>query len=585
MAMALGACAGSSSREARPVPTLAESASAQRSFQDIHRRWLLGNAAQRLELERDLERFLGQHGEDDRARLVRVYLGWIHLQHGRLELARQFVAPIRRGPPGAVHDFADVIEAAILLRENEPARALGLLKPLDGKINDAQQRLVYGEQLVLAHLALRNWAEAVGAMLDWTAEAAAADRSWVQSVVVDLVAQIPRAALERELLRMDEQAALLHESRTRAPARRWLQDQLRQRLARLALDQSDAELAQRLVSGSGSLARFGDAAEALTRLASEGGVAPRVAGRSVGLVLDLRSGETRRRSAEVAAGMSRALRAASPDPEAGVRLLMRDDGGEGGSVSEALAELSGAGAAILVGGVDRDGADELVRFAEQQAIPTLILSEPRAERLPPFAFVLGESAARAQRVLEAALEQRGLSPIASVGAADGACAAPPKAAGLPRFPVQRWKAERIEGLHLLGDRSCARDVLAELAAARQRPVVALGLECADIAGSTGQREVSIAAGQFPGGDAVRGKSWFEALGHDAAVLTAVALRRFPLEAAQDPEAVRQLHRLARAQLLSSEADLWSTDRRGFAGTQRITRALRVESFGEGPAGR
>ena len=123
-------------------------------------RWLAaGPGQERVKLAPDLRAYLHRYPEDERAALVRIYLAWIEIQQGRLAEARALVAPARGGPAGTAQDFAVVTDAAILIRQGKPGQALSLLRPLDGKIIDADQRMIYGEQLVLAAIGAQALAQ------------------------------------------------------------------------------------------------------------------------------------------------------------------------------------------------------------------------------------------------------------------------------------------------------------------------------------------------------------------------------------------------------------------------------------------
>jgi hypothetical protein len=70
-------------------------------------------------------------------------------------------------------------------------------------------------------------------------------------------------------------------------------------------------------------------------------------------------------------------------------------------------------------------------------------------------------------------------------------------------------------------------------------------------------------------------SWWAAVGHDAAVLARAALRSLPLDRAADAAEVEKRHQATAAALSRAEADLWSTQARGFAGQTTIAREMSV----------
>jgi hypothetical protein len=68
-------------------------------------------------------------------------------------------------------------------------------------------------------------------------------------------------------------------------------------------------------------------------------------------------------------------------------------------------------------------------------------------------------------------------------------------------------------------------------------------------------------------------SWFEALGHDAASISATVLADFPLDRVDDKGAVVGLHWRARGHLLQAETALWTTSARGFGGANVLPRRI------------
>ncbi len=591
----LGSCGGKQSDGPEPKAALADSQAAQHDFRELSQRWLAaGPGPARARLAGPLRTFLDRYPDDPRTALVRIYLAWIEIQQGRLDKARELVAPIRQGPAGSAQDFAVVTDAAILIRQGESGQALSLLSPLDGKIVDADQRMVYGEQLVLAAIGAKRWRSTVAYMLDWLVQARPEDREVVQKDVDHLLDQVPTRALEGSLVDLDREAKEVGAEASRSPARNWLRKTLRERLTRLALAKRDSALAKRLLERGPSALRAGKRGEKLSELAESGDVRPRVAGRSVGLVLSLGSTDARRRSAAVALGMSRALGLPQRGKQPGaVKLLTRDDGGNADGTTHALAELAGDGAVILVAGVDDAGAKAASQYAEAASIPLILLSRPQGLSPGRFGFVLGADAGVDERLVTAELRRRGATAPALVGPGGVACDSQPPAAGMPRFPVQRWRHDHIDALALLGDATCARDAIAELAHIGDRPALGFGLECAQMISTAGSKQpaFAISAGNFPyrAGvqipDAMQGwitrygepPGWYDVLGHDAALLVSSALSGFPLERVDDPGAVDELHHRALQALSAATADLWSSGKRGFSSAHVMDRSFVVVS--------
>ncbi len=595
LVLAVG-CGGSGAAGDKPEAALAETLAAQREFRALHRRWVTASDAGRRRLEQPLSSFVARHPEDDRARVARVYLAWILIQRGKLARARELVDATRQGAAGSARDFAVVADAAILIREGKPGAALDLLAPLAGKIVDADERFLYGEQRVRAAVAARQMHDAIRFMLEWLAGAPPEDRQAVQDRVLGFLEGIPARAAEDTLAQLDAESERFGESSTQAPARDWLKKSLRERLVRLAIEQSDAELARRLLDSGVPGVRRGERGAELARLAAAGSVLPRVQGRQLGFVLSTGSAELRRRSADVAAGMARALGLPSSAAEPGaVRLLTSDDGGDPDGLDSALARLAGDGAAILVAGMDAAGAKRAARYAEDAGIPVIVLYPVTPAGSNGFAFQVGADPDASASALRAALSAKG--PMVEVGPGGVSCSSRASLAGMPRFPVQAWKRDRVASLLFGGDVGCTKDALREARAIGLQPNVGLGLESAvlypELASS--RPTWAVALGSFPLGaradapqdmsswaaERHRAPSWWAALGHDAAALGAVALGDFALERVDEARAVAELHRAARKQLAVVDAKLWTTQARGFGGGRKLPREVGVVASAKG----
>jgi hypothetical protein len=584
-------CAGGGSELERPEATLAKSAAAQRAFHSIHARWLLSTRGERLGLQHEISDYLVRYAADDSARVARVYLAWIRIEQGRLAEARAAIEAVTHGPTGSAHDSALITQAAILTREGRADAALELLRPLRGRIVDARERLLYGEEIVRAALAGRHHAEAVAYLLDWLAFAPAEDRYAVQTLIEARLERVPPTPLERSLRELDAAAAAGTETSSLAPARDWLRKAVRSRLTRLALESRDGALARRLLDSAAPADRRGDQGALLERIAKSSTVVPRVAGRAVGLLLTLRDSTTRRRSAHAVAGLSRALGLprSNSDPNA-VRLITGDDG-ESGGLEHGLAALAGEGAAVLIAGVDQASAEEAQRYAEAASIPVILLHAPKAPpRSGGFSFVLGTAVGDEDGILSAALSEQGLKAGVRVGPGGLSCDDRPPTAGEPRFGSARAKAEDPGSLLLLGDAACARDAIAELGSRKARPVLAFGLECAELflQLDAPQRQLAASTGSFPwraktAPDSMRrwkatsgaAPSWYEVLGRDAGQLATAVLASFPLDRVDDARAVTNLHDRAQDELAKVAVELWSSERRGFAGSRRLERSIVV----------
>lgn len=568
---------------------MAASLSAQRDFRAIQRAWTTASPGDRGRLEPSLVSFLERHPADPRVRIARVYLAWLYVQRGRVNEAVALVRLTRQGRSGTARDFAAVAEAAILLREGKPEQALSVLAPLEGKLIDPDERFLFGEQRVLANLAAQKPTAALRAMRDWLAETPPEERDAARGRVVLLVDEIAAEPLFRALTELvaDNDAPNANPERERA--RGFLLPQVAERLMKLCIEYEDGSLARRLLDTGIEVFRRGARGQELVRIAATASVLPRVAGRAVGLVLSIGSAEARRRSAQVATGVSRGLGlpASAADADAVQLMTSEDDGSEEG-VAHALAELAGEGAAILIAGVDPKTAAAAAKYSEHTGIPVVLLSAP-ANGLSGAAFLLGESPERESEALSTGADALSLTTRTKIGAGGISCEIAAAAAGQPRFPVQGWKKDKLDGVLVIGDATCARDVSRESAETGRRVTLGLGLEAGEIFAELEalQPRFALSAGSFPHRPGVTASaaqrewvaqsghapSWFTTLGHDAALLARIALSDFSLERSVDAQTVAVLHRRATDRLGAAQAELWSSDARGFGGARILTRSL------------
>ncbi len=590
-------CGGGNKDPNAPDPALATSLDAQRDFRELQLEWLNAADGKRTTLEPDLRRYLAKYPQEPKSRVARVYLAWVLVEQGRLGPARALVQQVRQGAPGTTRDFATVVEAAIVLRRGDAKGALALLKPLVNKIVDDEERLLLGELRVQAALAARQPRASVGFILAWLAAAAPEDRDAVQQRARSFLARLSAPALEDALGRLLAQQEKYGEGSPRAEVREWLTKAIVDRLVREALERDDAKLARRLVDSGVRSVKRGQRAADLARLAARGEVRPRVLGRQVGLVLTTHDVASSKRSAEVARGMARALGLPqrAQDPES-VRMVTADHAGGPGELESALSRLAGDGATVLVAGTDPESAQIASRYAEVTRIPTITLAPIKASKPLAFTFVLAPGRGADRSALEAAAKARSAAPIAVVGAGGVPCTVSTTRAGFSRFPVQDWKRDAVATILLLGDAQCARSVVRDVRGVGLSPLFGLGFESATLFDqlSKSRRIISVTSGSYPkqrSRAAPESKknglefelTWFTALGHDAASLSARAVADLPLERVDDRVAVRKLHAIARDRLLRAEADLLTSSARGFAGKRTLDRTISLRtSPGLGP---
>ncbi|HYP78432.1 MAG TPA: hypothetical protein VER12_20810 [Polyangiaceae bacterium] len=578
------ACRQSQSEVGLPEARLSASAEAQTSFRNLRTAWFSGSTSERRKLEPDLRRFLQRFPSEEPSDMVRVLLAFDCASRGSLQEARVLIAQVR-SPVGAVHDFSRVAEAYALLRESKAEEAWTVLEPLAGKIVDSDERLLFSELRVRAAASARRYTQAVQAAQELLSEAPSDGRAALEELVREQFQSAGKTDLVEALASLEPKKG--EES---TPAREWLRKLLRERLVTIAVREKDAELARSLLDTAPAALRAGDTGSALIGIASGVQSRPLISGHRIGVALSLGNADVRRRSASLAAGLSRALRGsgAPPAPDA-VQLITQDDGGNTTGTLEALRELAAEGAAILVAGLDGASADIAVHFSEENAIPVLLVQPPETWAGPlSSAFVLGESSSREQAAIDAELSRRGLTRIARVGRAGDPCDAVAETAGGPRFAVQQWRRNRVSAVLVLGSAACASDVARDLLRVPAfAPELALGLEAAEFVyeSDAPRTRFALGAGSFPSharsgsGDnpALPALDWYEALGHDAALLAQGALEGFPEGRVDEERAVHELHARAQRALASVQAPLWTSEERGFSKGQTLNRTLTIVS--------
>ena len=455
------ACGPSADNRPAPSPALASSARAEAEFRILLRQWGDLPPEDRGQLEPKLQQFAERFPKDPLARRAGAYLAWLMLDRGRLDAAAELVSRLRYGPRGVVLDFVRVVYARTLLLKGESRKALASLLPIRGKIIDEHDRFLLNLTLARAAMAAGELDLGREVLLDWL-EYSAVDLA--QSEVDALIASMSLEELESGLRAFDLPETAM--GKRRAAARVWLRKKIRQRLTEAALRDQNRGLAQRLVRSALPRLQRNSEEEALYHLAKEVNESPRISGRTLGLLLTHSDPRGRVASAELAIGVSWALRL--PRAEANgdaVELLVRDDRGDPGRLEVALSGLAGDGAAVLLAGATPVEAGRAARFAEERQIPVILFSLPD----PPlpnsrYSFSLVGDTPTAVGRLRDALGVNDSAKVIHVGGPDMSCSRQAEAAGLTRFPTAAWRARGVSALLLSGGPRCSRDVLRESAA-------------------------------------------------------------------------------------------------------------------------
>jgi len=583
LALCVVGCGKSRGDAARPEATLSGSAGAQAAFRVLRAAWFSGSSEERRKLEPELRGFLVRFPDDEASDMVRVLIAFDLVSRGALAEAAPVLAAVRERV-GAVRDFSQVARAYALLRTGNPDAAWDLLEPLAGKIVDPDERLVFGELRLRAAAEAHRYTRATRAAEALLTDASADGRAALEDNIRALFQNAPKAELVLSLASVSDESS----DDAASAARDWLRKALRERLVALAVADKDAKLARDLLDSAPAALRASPSGAKLVGIASGGQTAPLILGRSLGLVLSLGDAEARRRSASVAAGLSRGLGL----PEAankpgGVHLISEEDGGTRAGTEAALRELAAEGAAIIVAGVDASSAETARAFAEENSIAIMLVEVPGNAGARHSAFVLGETREREQALIDAELSRRNWQRIARVGEGFESCDAPPSSAGRTRFPVDEWRQQGVSCVLVLGSAACASDVARDLRASHATTALALGLAASEFvyANEAGHVDFGVGAGSFPSASrpdapadsALPPLDWYEALGHDAALLAKGALGDFPEGRVDDLRTVRELHARAKHALEVARAPLWTSDSQGFSADRVLPRTLAIIS--------
>lgn len=577
-------CAGPRPENAPTVP-LSSSVRAQIELRAISASFAQANRADRLELEGRLVAFEKRFASDPLVPVADVMLAWIALDRGDIERARELSsrAFARTKGRGTTADHATMIEGAALRRTGKPDAALDKLLPLRGKLIDPHARALLNEELTTSAIGAKRYSRAIDLMLDWLNESSVEHRAEIRTKLADLVASIPAD----KLLPILEKRRVAHVE----PANEELavQTTLVARLAESALSTRDQSLATRLLDTSSAL--LGPRADAIATLSGGGGGEARVEAPTVGFVLPVRSAETRKRGAEVARGITHGLGLPGSD----ARLATRDDLGRVEGIEDALEGLVADGAAIIITGIDREEATLAATFAARESVP-IILLHPPAPSAPASSsvFVMGEEPERLRTTLVAALsahmptssKRRPAAPhvkpgqVVWVGDKGSVDMGHAESFECQRLPPS-WRG--IGGVVAYG--SCVADVLLAVSGTSVQTAVGLDLDGVSLPKGT----LAATAGVYPIDPRAIATpalaQWMRqhaepptiwaGLGRDAAVLAWSAVQVLPSRGTKDPQEVKARHRKATETLAAAEAELWTTEARGFGGERKLPRQVGV----------
>lgn len=594
--LSVSSCAGSSS--VQPVPSLAESLGAQASFQTIREQWLLSTPQERAALEPKLEAFRVRHGSDPLARIAEAYLAFIALDRNDRHRARALAFRVRQGPLGNTQDLGTLIDGAVLARSDEPEAALQLLDPLVGKMIDAFAQDLLHEAAVAAAVDAHRWYQAIVYMNEWIRSSNDQDLPSLRPKLDSLLATFPPTSLESALRAMGA-------ARQGDIWEKELREALATRLATIAMERSDSDLARSVLETSRAVVGMGEAGTSLAQLATSGGRAPRVIQARVGWVLQTGERLMTSRSSQAVTGALEVFRPGRSmdhvpglsEVEAPVLITRNLDPEE--TLKDALDDLAYQGASVLVGGYDPEGASELAAYGESESIPVLLLVAPAT--LPKgarYTFVVGTPEPRwTTPVTGQAAKQVDPDRAVRIGMGEPpehplafSCKQPPARIEEPTFPIADWRKAGIEAVAVDGPAWCARPLLHDLQSAKFTPAVFLGLEARDAAQpfdgtlhvascgyldeATEREPATLRAFRSASG---RAPTWFQALGRDAALIAHNAVAPLPRDTFTRLQEVLQRRAETQERLAQGQASLWTTTAQGFAGARVLSREVRFIS--------
>jgi hypothetical protein len=560
-------CGASSPSGPRPEAALSADSVAQVRFRELSEKWHSSSPETRQQLEGPLRRYLEDFPYDASRRRAWTYLGWILVRRGELLEARELVDRVKSGPPGSVSDFAFVVDAALLLELNQPQEAVRLLRPVRSKLIDPAERWLATEQLVLAALRSELYGEALLYMVDWGASAPVTERTAVRESITSHLSRIPRRYLEHALLELEASEAEAALDPARRDQEDWQRDAIAKRLTAIAVEERDPDLARFVLEQSDILGSEPNTAQDLIDLATKSGTNAVVHGRTLGVLLTTETAEQRRRSSEVASAVATALGLPLVLPQPGtVRVVFAQDSGGASGATAAFQSLAMQGAAVVIGGVDSNSAQHHSWQAERSGLPVLVLHPHQLERVT-WTYTVGANEMAEQQALFAELAARGFSKPRFVAADDGACREDAKRALTSHF--QSWSNEGADSVVFLGGRDCARRLIETNPRGHKSLFIGLGLEAASAAEGQSDRTVALGSERYPF-DATseelttwmarNGKppTWYEALGHDAALLAKSVLSSLPDDQLSRPAEVNAHYDRVRVALRRKQAvSLWT----------------------------
>jgi branched-chain amino acid transport system substrate-binding protein len=606
-ALPLG-CGGSPS--ATIEPRVATSAASQELLSDIQRDWRdLHRREARLRLLAEADAFLVKYPKDAAAPLVRMMFAVASLRVSNDAFAERLIKTAEQEPEGASRDLRELASAVLLRRKGNLEAALDLMRPLVGKVVDPVARMILLEEVSLALFDAHLDFEAIATMDAWLQDAQGDEHERVKTQVTALLKKVPFTVLDSiyRTVRAKGRAAGYSLELRRA---------LSERMSEVAVERGDASLARWLLEANPNAG----AADPLQDLAASTRGIRSVRGRTIGIVLP--GDDTRRHddAAELVRGVSWALGLPAVDAatRGGIRLVTRSAGAGGAQLEQALEELAGEGAGIIITGFDPESSLRALTWATGVQLSVIALSDVSETLTPSRGIIVGESFERELKVIEgfAGTRARKLSVVEShppaifkqlaasgLAAAESlSCDAPEAAVGAYRFPTAASERRGTDWF-VEGSPECLQDLALDFvrSAGRDRAEVPIlittletGLPPSDLrlekvhfaTITTGILPVIAKKAEDEADSEVRAyrlrfgarPTYWSALGRDAGVLAKRAISPLPLDTATKEDSIYQRRAIVEAGLVAARLPLWSSDAKGVNAKKRIERTLAIRQL-------
>jgi hypothetical protein len=291
---------------------------------------------------------------------------------------------------------------------------------------------------------------------------------------------------------------------------------------------------------------------------------------------------TRRRSSEFVTGVMRTL--AEARSQIDVRMLTRSAApGDKDGISDTIGDFASEGTAIVAGGFTTAAATQIVRQARLRLMSVVVLSPVEAAERDDYVYWVETGAEPAVEVWHAALppisgDERVFSDT------DSFCA------GNSPAPFESWSAQHVKQVLVLSDATCSEQLARAAADSRRLPAIWLGPEAActtdtwrsgQISGWLTFANMSAAAPVDPALQSwlkrfSRLPGYYEAIGHDIALLAIEAFRALPLSQTTEPTGIARERRQLNLRFSQVRAPLWTTKDKGFSRERSLRPNLQLE---------